>query len=174
MKIRVRDVRESPEEVEFGEDASELNSMLQTGRISDYRCSADLRLAVSHYRAGRDLFFDGLIESTVAGRCARCMEDFDFSLSTPFHVLMIPRDACGSLGDDEDADVGFYDGDELDLAPLVHERVVLSLPTTPLCDESCRGLCPRCGANLNLEQCDCSVDDGDPRMAIFRSLRVER
>ena len=174
MKIRVRDVSENPEEVVFGEGASELNSMLQTGEVGDYRCSAPLRVVVTHYRAGRDLFFDGAIESSMAGHCARCTEDYEFALSMPFHFLIIPRDESGELGGDEDAEVSLYDGEDLDLAPLVHERICLSLPTTPLCNETCLGLCARCGANLNRDQCDCPADDGDPRMAIFRSLRVDR
>lgn len=174
MKIRVRDVTETPEEVEFGQEATELNAILQSGRVRDYHCKDTLRVGVTHYRAGRDLFFDGEIRARIAGCCARCMEDFEFALSTPLHFLMIPRDESGDMSDDEDSEVGLYDGEEVALAPLVYDRVVLSLPTTPLCDENCRGLCPRCGTNLNREQCSCPAETGDPRMAIFRSLRVDR
>jgi uncharacterized protein len=174
MKIRVQDVSETPEEVEFGEDASELNPMLQSGVIRDFECSGPLRVVLTHYRAGRDLFFDGEIEAPMTGRCARCTEVYPFSAGAAFHFLMTPRDEGDEAAGGEDIDVSLYDGDEVDLAPLVRERILLSLPTTPLCDEKCRGLCPRCGINLNLEQCTCPASDGDPRMAVFRSLRVDR
>jgi uncharacterized protein len=51
---------------------------------------------------------------------------------------------------------------------------MLALPTRPLCAEDCRGLCDSCGANLNREACDCADTGGDPRMAIFRTLKVGR
>ena len=74
----------------------------------------------------------------------------------------------------ENVDVGFYEGEEIELAPLLHERMLLCLPTTPLCDEACRGLCPRCGSNLNHESCSCEADAGDPRLAVFRTLKVRQ
>jgi uncharacterized protein len=51
---------------------------------------------------------------------------------------------------------------------------MLALPTRPLCDENCRGLCGGCGANLNREPCACSASADDPRMALFRKLKVGR
>jgi len=174
MKIRVRDVSEAPEEVEFEEDASELNPMLQSGEIRDFECCGPLRIALTHYRAGLDLFFDGRIDAPMSGRCARCAEMYPFPVEAEFHFLVTPRDEGDDATGEEDVDLSVYDGDEVDLAPLVRERVLLSLPTMPLCNEECRGLCPRCGTNLNSEQCTCPVSDGDPRMAVFRGLRVDR
>jgi uncharacterized protein len=55
---------------------------------------------------------------------------------------------------------------------LIAEQVILALPTQPLCAESCRGLCASCGANLNRESCCCVAPTGDPRMAVFRTLKV--
>jgi uncharacterized protein len=70
--------------------------------------------------------------------------------------------------------LSYYSTDEIDLAPLIAEQVILALPTRPLCSEDCRGLCEQCGINLNREACDCFVESGDPRMAIFRTLKVGR
>jgi uncharacterized protein len=56
---------------------------------------------------------------------------------------------------------------------LVYEQVFLALPTRPLCDEECRGLCPQCGVNRNAGQCSCTVDAGDPRLAVLRGLKID-
>jgi len=64
-----------------------------------------------------------------------------------------------------------YEGDEIDLTPLVHEQIILALPTRPLCGESCRGLCPRCGANLNAGACGCPAAPPDPRLAVLLTMR---
>jgi uncharacterized protein len=58
------------------------------------------------------------------------------------------------------------------MAPLIAEQVMLALPTRPLCSENCRGLCGKCGANLNGDACNCADVDSDPRMALFRRLKV--
>ena len=63
-----------------------------------------------------------------------------------------------------------YDGDEIDLAPLVDEQTLLALPTRPLCSEDCRGLCPRCGANLNAGPCDCPAPAADGRLAVLQTM----
>ncbi len=60
--------------------------------------------------------------------------------------------------------------DRLNLEPMVHDAVVLELPTAPLCREDCRGLCPRCGADRNQEGCDCAAPR-DPRWASLDALR---
>jgi uncharacterized protein len=54
------------------------------------------------------------------------------------------------------------------------EQFVLSLPAKVLCDFACKGLCPRCGANLNLEECGCVEDEGDPRMAVFKNIKLDQ
>ena len=57
----------------------------------------------------------------------------------------------------------------VDLDELVNEEVSLSLPNKILCKEDCKGLCPKCGANLNVKQCNCKKDV-DPRMAALLQL----
>ena len=58
----------------------------------------------------------------------------------------------------------------LDLAAVCWEEFVLALPPTPLCQEGCKGLCARCGANLNAGPCGCPPEEGDPRLAVLRGL----
>lgn len=174
MKIRVRDVGETPEEVEFEQDTSELNPRLEKGASRDYECREPARVGLTQYRTGRDIFLDGDLETVIVGRCARCLEEYDLPISTQFRYLVAPQgdEVAASAG--EDTEVSTYQGEEVDLTPLIFERILLSLPTMPLCKENCRGLCPRCGTNLNESECHCPAGEGDPRMAIFRTLRVDR
>ena len=65
----------------------------------------------------------------------------------------------------------YANGELLATEPLVAEQVQLNLPTHPLCREDCRGLCPRCGANLNDGPCGCAEPPGDPRWAALAGLR---
>jgi len=172
MRIRVRDISETPEELIFDEPIDDLNPALERGKVFDYRFAGPAHVRLSHYRAGRDLFFTGEVVSSVVGQCARCLEDFAFEANAAFALVYVPSD---SLRDDEaDVDVTGYDGDEVDLGKPLHEHLLVSLPTTPLCADACRGLCQRCGANLNVEPCTCAADEGDPRLAVLRSLKLSK
>jgi len=66
-----------------------------------------------------------------------------------------------------------FSGDEIDLAPLVRDAVLLNLPAAPLCGEGCLGLCPSCGIDLNRESCDCDRNGYDERWAPLAALRFD-
>ncbi len=72
--------------------------------------------------------------------------------------------------EEEDLAVSFYRDDKIDLNQMIWEQVYLALPMKPLCKDDCRGLCPQCGTNLNLSQCNCERDFVDPRLAALKSL----
>ncbi|HLI15612.1 MAG TPA: DUF177 domain-containing protein [Acidimicrobiales bacterium] len=133
-----------------------------------------LEVSGSHVPAGRSVRFDGLLEAlhggvlvtgTVRapweGPCRRCLEPAGGEL------VVAVREWCVEAGD---PDTTYPLGpDELDLEPVVHDACILNLPLAPLCREGCRGLCPACGANRNLERCGCAPGR-DQRWAVLASL----
>jgi len=66
--------------------------------------------------------------------------------------------------------VRFYEEPHLDLAELAAEQFGLAVPMKPLCAETCRGICPRCGANLNQGACPCPLQTDD-RLAVLKVFR---
>jgi uncharacterized protein len=171
MKIAIDDIKATPKRLAYAEAVEELNSQLARG-VRDYRLPADLGVDLEYYRAGLDVFFRGALRGDVVGSCARCLEDYVFTLDKPFLFVLTPRAAAVDpvAPSAEDMERSTYEGDEIDLAPLVHEQVLLALPTRPLCTEGCRGLCARCGANLNAGPCDCPAASPDPRLAVLHAL----
>ena len=59
---------------------------------------------------------------------------------------------------EEEDEIYYYQGDHIDLAPMLREQMILAAPIQPLCSENCAGLCPRCGQNLNEERCACAPE----------------
>jgi DUF177 domain-containing protein len=172
MKIAVDDIKASPKELSYTEDVDELNARLGRG-VRDYRVAAGLGVDVEYYRAGLDVFFRGALHGQVLGSCSRCLEEYTFGLDHPFAFVLVPRVAAGAESaelSDDDMALSYYQGEEIDLTPLVHEQTILALPTRPLCTEECRGLCSRCGANLNSGPCGCPAVPADPRLAVLRTL----
>ena len=173
MRIHLRNIEEATKELSFEEPIEELNSLLSRGDVQDYSLPSPAAVDVKLYRSGDELFFAGQFAAVVCGQCVRCLELYEFRLVTPFAFVLVPRHGAADRDDDE-IDLGYYDGEEIDLSPHLRERVLVSLPTRPLCTEDCRGLCPKCGANRNREQCGCEENAGDPRLAVLRDLRLPR
>jgi DUF177 domain-containing protein len=177
MKLRVEEITAEVKEISFPESEEEINHTLERGPIREYRVDGPILVNLSYYRAGTDVFFKGDLSALVRSTCARCAEDFEAPARRPFRFVMV-AEALGEAVEEatraEGPELSLYQGDEIDLAPLIREQMLLALPTQPLCREDCRGLCPLCGANLNNRQCDCRIESLDPRLAIFRSLRLRQ
>jgi len=142
---------------------------------SDLPVAGDLAPALGdagpdHVRIQGDLRVDNLegrvvlrgeLQATGPAVCDRCLRDFELSFAVPYELVVL-RDAGHETEDGETPVVHQRDG-ELDLTETVREATVLALPQVKLCREDCRGLCARCGADLNEGDCDCEDDDVDPR-----------
>ena len=66
-----------------------------------------------------------------------------------------------------------FQGEEIDFREAVQEQVKLALPMQPLCSETCSGLCPGCGADLNQGDCSCAKGPRDPRFAVLERLKKD-
>lgn len=123
----------------------------------------------------QNIFFAGTLETVVETPCSRCLETALVPIKAGFKNTMLPEVAAGK-GDSElqaeDMDVTYYAGEIIDLAPLIVEQVILQIPIKVVCQESCRGLCPRCGANLNSGDCGCAIESIDPRLAGLKKFKL--
>jgi len=177
VKLRIDDITAEAKDFSFAEPEDEINRILEKGPLTEFRIQEPIGVKVSYYRAGTELFFEGGLHASTTAICARCAEEFAAPSDRDFRFILAPKavgfDAETDLRD-EDLEFSLYDGDQIDLSPLVREQFLLSLPTRPLCREDCRGLCPKCGVNLNNIQCGCSFDVGHPGLAALRNLKVSR
>ena len=119
----------------------------------------------------------GRVETAVVLTCDRCLESFVLELKEEFDVEFRPV-ASMPLREEtqlsrEDLEVIFFEGDEVPVDELVREQVILAVPYKKLCRESCRGLCPRCGKNLNEGPCGCEIRRDSP-FAVLKQLLQEK
>ena len=120
---------------------------------------------------------DGTSRVTIDLTCSRCVEPFPFANTSSFHVRFQPRPVVSSENEEveitnkEELDVEFYSERSIPLRELAVEQLQLAVPMKPLCDESCRGLCPHCGANRSSESCSCESSIVDERWDALKGLR---
>jgi len=108
----------------------------------------------------------GSVAARFHDRCKRCLCDIDSRIAVPIAELY--------QREPTDPDAYPLTGEQLDLAPLVREHILLALPDAPLCRADCPGLCPVCGAdrsNPAEADCGCAAPAGDPRWAALEGLR---
>ena len=74
----------------------------------------------------------------------------------------------------EDLDVGYYDGTGVETNDIFWEQVALELPLKVVCSEACRGICPVCGKNRNLEECSCVAADAPGPFEILKNLKGKK
>ena len=174
MIIPVEQITESPKKLRFTESIEELNHAMDL--VRDYRFPEFVDVDLVYYRSGRELFFEGWFGAWVEGHCGRCLKSYSFALKKNFTFVLTPDPLSrksGELSQDE-MGLSFYASKEINLFPFIREQVLLALPTRPLCEQGCRGLCAGCGGDLNLELCRCAVSPGDPRMSLFRTLKLNQ
>lgn len=125
-------------------------------------------------RRGQEVAVSGSFEATARLECSRCLEPLVTRVvpDVDLHLLPSPgvRHEEVELGLD-DLEVDFYQGDLLDVEGLLRGEMHLALPVKPLCRAECRGLCPLCGGNRNLNPCACETRGVDPRLAPLEALR---
>ncbi|MBS4030955.1 MAG: DUF177 domain-containing protein [Clostridiales bacterium] len=100
---------------------------------------------------------EGSLHSKVALGCSRCLRTFVFPLAETFADEVQAGDMA-----------------TLDIDDWVREAYFIGLPLKPLCHEACKGLCPRCGSDMNEKQCDCLIDEVDHRLSVLKKLLEEK
>ncbi len=120
------------------------------------------------------------VRGRISGRlecdCDRCLEAASFPVAGEFDVVYEPAERSRNGPPeaaiaDEESEVGYYEGDGLELDDVVREQILLWLPMQRLCRPECRGICPVCGRNRNLDACSCAPPAADDRWAALRELR---
>jgi len=163
------DLELAPGEVDCGQEAE------QTGRLA----TAGRAEVLHEHRGPRDIVADIRLKGRFAGNfqvpCARCVEPVEIPLAADFDLIFRPAGADSDAPERSitapETEIGYYQKDSLLLEDVLREQVLLSLPVRTLCKPDCKGLCPRCGANRNLQTCSCEEGPSDPRWGTLSELR---
>ncbi len=120
---------------------------------------------------------EGDLKVEIEGICDRCIEAAGYSIENHFDLVYMPAEEARSGGENEidgaGLEVGYYEGNGLELNDVLREVVLLALPMRLVCAEDCKGICPVCGQNRNLSDCGCRQEPGDDRWSKLKMLRAE-
>jgi len=131
----------------------------------------------------------GVLEGTIVRECVRCLKEYEDPLAFSVRAAFVPEPKSASRQpkridprkvraevvdtdpEEEPDDQYHYQGNQLELAPMLREHVILSAPMQPLCSDDCLGLCAQCGKNLNEGPCQCAAEPPIPTFRVVQSLK---
>jgi uncharacterized protein len=133
----------------------------------------DLTVDVTLEKTGTQLFLTAAIEAEGKFLCDRCVSEFVSALPSSYHMYYVTEGVTDQHMDSSEMQVVPPGLSTLDIAEDVRQTIVLSVPLKLLCSETCKGLCPRCGRNRNIEACVCAETVTDPRWEQLRMLKTK-
>ena len=167
MKINVANLADRPgEEIpfEFTTTAGEIDAIADT-----YSFEGDIVVRGVYVNSGRCYRFTGKISCTNSFVCDRCLEPSSLQQVHDFNEEFQHGSEPVSGGEKAKI-VNYFDGDVIDLSPVVRDVLLSDQPLNNICNADCRGLCLKCGANLNHGDCGCDRTVIDPRLAALQQL----
>ena len=151
-------------------ELQEFSTRLGTYRIVDKKPMEFVFTGLGNKKVNMEAF----LEITLVMPCDRCLEDVE-------EKLVINTSKEINLGDTDDTQDDAYDemdcidGTSFDAEKFAYGEILVNLPMKVLCSENCKGICNRCGTNLNHGDCGCDTTELDPRMAkameVFKSFK---
>ena len=174
MFIEIEDLQEDPLHVQHVFRPADLPFEHRDATLEE---PVALDLFLTH--KDRDLRLGGTVETVLRCRCCRCLREFSRRVSSSFDLLYLPQPEKSTPDMEielkyDDMDVGFYDGVCLDVDLVAVEQIELSLPMRFICREECRGLCPNCGADLNLADCGCNRTPVNLKFSALQNLKEDK
>ena len=157
-----------PEAIDFGLDVQQHTPLEIHGRaelVEERR---------GHGQALEDIRVVGDFSTQLELRCARCLEPVLRQVTGDFDLIYRPLGADAGVEEralrGAEAEIGYYKGEGVLLEDVLREQVLLAVPLKAVCDDACKGLCPRCGKNLNVEACTCQPVQ-EPRWEALQGIR---
>jgi uncharacterized protein len=190
FRVLVRDLP-THRHVEVGSSyvADALRGMPMRDAIADASVDAGHgALDVHVYSEAENVHASGHMRGKIVVACGRCLGPAEIAIDEPVQATYMlaaaleaaAAEAAAAVGAEveegaelaaEDLDVYAYDGESVDLEPLLKEQLILAVPYASLCREDCKGLCPQCGVDRNVEACTCEKPL-DPRFAALKGLKL--
>ena len=165
MKISIKDITSLPDQNKKFAGVCDTHEFSYLG--SDFSIShvEPFDVVLSMIGTGK-LHITFSTKCTIVGACDRCLSQVSFDIPVVADETVEVSEGQ-VVTDDDIGPYSFVDGEEIDIDELILDEILVNFPAKILCQDDCKGICPVCGKNRNLEPCQCDDTVLDPRMAQF-------
>ena len=112
-------------------------------------------------RNAESIIVEGKLTGAMEFQCGRCLNSVNEPFDLVMRILFAPEEESAAGGEgaiDAGESFSYYGGGEIDLSREFKDLILVNLPISPVCSEDCKGMCPRCGEDLNKGPCKCGGD----------------
>jgi Predicted metal-binding, possibly nucleic acid-binding protein len=175
LEINVVNIPDEGLKYVLSEDGSRFKECLIDTADADFTLNkVDVDCLIT--KTSTTVFIKGKLSALITSCCSRCLENVSVAIGGDFTYTLVPAKA--ETREDleltaEELEISHYQGDFIDLTAIICEQIILQIPIKTLCKEECKGLCPRCGINLNTSSCNCHLAVVDNRMAVLKNFKVK-
>lgn len=138
---------------------------------SNIRLETPVTIKGDIYASENSAYLEAKLTYEYIENCARCLTEFSAKIENTLTAKIIEKSKEQTEQDDDEIII-YYDGkdSELEIEETILASIELGQPMKPLCGEDCEGLCSICGIDLNVEKCNCTKQDIDPRLEKLKDL----
>jgi uncharacterized protein len=168
LRLEIGAVPEGVSSAELESNPSEWGEPVEVGRLE-----APVRLKLDVTRKGQDLYLKGKASVRAVLQCGRCLEEYTCDLAAPIGVwVVVGGSAGGSDTEKRENVIEVKNGARYaDLTEHVRSELLVQLPLKQVCRDDCKGLCPECGTNMNLDTCGCKKEAHDSRWEALKEFK---
>ena len=179
MHLEIREIKDGCLEQQYccgPDEFPQLNGLLYEEQV---RFADPICFRLRFQKSGQMIEVDGQLQTRVGLVCGRCLQPFETDLKSDFALTFTPANAAEKEPEAEEVELDadelgliYYQDEKLDLLQPLQEQIIMALPLSPVCAESCLGLCPECGCDLNYEKCSCEKRSFNNKFSALAGLKI--
>lgn len=176
LSLRLDEIPDEGLNLRWKEEPAVLSEYI--GHLSkvDFTFESSLQSEAEIRRVNQSILIKGGVQTVLRLQCVRCLKEFPYPLASTYELTLHPFNEENTEEEldlsRQEMETDFLRGEEIHLSEIACEQVFLEIPVQPLCQEECKGLCSRCGSDLNLSSCACVKEEFDSGFSALKKLKI--
>ena len=161
MRIAIKDIQEGLSTLDVTCKVEEIGLEVEGISFVD-----PVTINLKFFKQDDSIFVNAELSVAMESECAKCLKPVRRTLAGTFEnqYQSLPKLSRHLM---DDIGIGYYSEDDIDLSDDIRESIILEMPAKILCSEDCKGLCPRCGQDLNQGKCNCCLEPEEVQTSKF-------
>ena len=181
MIIHLDELSDNIQAFTFDEKPENIPALVEINATGQCRFNHMVDIELGARRMDELVIIEGRFKTLIGLTCNRCLKQYQATLEAPFNLNFTselpeknaPVDTNEIELKSEEIGLLYFHGEVIDLRDALQSEIVMAVPMKPLCKPECKGLCVKCGADLNLNNCSCDNENVDPRFAALKNLKIK-
>jgi uncharacterized protein len=183
LRLELKDIKDGNLSQQLSYKVADFPVLLEMQQRGEVSFVAPIDFQLRFQKSGQLVEVDGQLATTVKLGCGRCLQDYRVELTGEFAFTYTPYVAEELDPADQEVEVEletdelglvYYKDETLELQQPLQDQLVMALPISPLCADTCKGLCSECGCNLNVDSCRCEKKIFNNKFSALAGLKIDK